>query len=345
MLPNNRIKLLTPKRSRLKFLQTGLALATLLLGSTYFAFSATAGEPIKPDPPKKELKEFLTKAPKSLTKHVAARFEGPFRIQNNRIADRPPSCIIVPDEFEDQTLPPGVLTVLKKYPEVTGLRLYAGPMMSSASSDSHSIDFTPGSIADIGELTHLERLDISAIDLTRGAGLEFLEHLPNLRELSIDNCKVEFQDVLAHLPPAKHLRSIFVRYRPKMKEKQHDPLPRRRIVPYALVEKLVENSQQLEHISVTSHEQYEPESLKKFVKLPKLKRFSINYAYPKWFDAKRHRDVKDKTPTHDAHQEAEGKTLEKQLESKGISKYRGSHMRLEKMYYLPYHMIQPSDQK
>ena len=140
----------------LRSLHTTLICGTtllLLLGILALQKSASAQEP-------------LPEVPATISKHVTAHFEGPYLVNGNRIIDRRPTCVIWPSQFEDRVLPGGVLSELRAYPKITGLRLHRGPAMSEAGSQYYEIDVTPAAIADIAALTHLESLDIEAIDLS-----------------------------------------------------------------------------------------------------------------------------------------------------------------------------------
>ncbi len=259
-----------------------------------------------------------TKAPAELLRYADVNLES---VRRGKIIHR--SWVVFPQNFDDTIVPAGVLTKLKKHPEVTGLRLQS-EKMSDASSDTFYLDVTPGALADIGKLTHLEHISILGVDLTRGDGLKFLKPLNRLRTINFSYCKVEVQDVLAHLPPCKDLETLRVNYAPK--QKSREPATRRRVVTAQQIKRLVKNSPKLRLIVWHSTEQFEPEAIAQFAQLKALDYLHVTYIYMA------------KSPHHNARQQAEGQRLKKLFEAKGMREVESAR-RLKRHYSLPYHII------
>ena len=288
------------------------AIARLVLGAA--SFTAHADEP--------------PKVPPELLRHADVNLEA---VRRGEIIHH--RWNIFPQNFDDTILPAGVLVKLKKHAEVTGLRLQTFKM-SDVSSDTFCIDVTPGAIADVGKLTHLEHLTIWRVDLTRGDGLKFLKPLDRLRTIQIEECDVELHDVLAHLPPCKDLESLWVIHSPK--QKSLEPPTKRRVVTAQQIKRLVKSSPKLQQIVLRSTEQFEPEAIAQFAQLKALNLLHISYC---WYIFHPNDGlVRAKSPPDNARQQAEGQRLRGLFEAKGMRK-TGSAPRLKRQYDLPYHII------
>ena len=276
------------------------AILLLLLGVSAFEESVSAQEP-------------LPEVPATITKHVTAHFEGPYLVNGNRIIDRRPTCVIWPSQFEDRVLPGGVLSELLAYPKITGLRLHRGPAMSEAGSQYYEIDVTPAAIADIAALTHLESLDIEAIDLSRGDGLRFLEPLVNLRELRLDDCNVEVQDVLPHLKGHKALEVLSVECRGRLRGQLNDS-PARRLAPLASVKDLLAMATRLRSVTLASTEFYEPATVELFAEHRPLRYFDLRYSEDRFVGG-------IKAPEPDVNQKTAAKALAELFEKNGMERW------------------------
>ena len=283
--------------------------------------------------------ERLPEVPAQITKHVTAFFEGPYLVNGNRIIDRRPTCVIWPSQFEDRVLPGGVLSELRAYPMITGLKLVRGPAMSDAGSQYYEIDVTPAAIADIGTLTHLESLTIWGIDLSRGEGLRFLDPLVKLRELNVDDCNVEIQDVLPHLKGKDALEVLSLDCRGRLRGKSSDSSARR-MVPLASVKELIATATQLRSVTLASTELYEPATVALFAESRPLRYFDLRYSED------RH-DGGIKAPETDAKQKAATKDLAELFEKNGMERWEFHRVISEKyrIYRLDPSMILTADRE
>lgn len=300
-----------------------LAIDTVVAGLFLAVAGITADAQEQPKP----------SVPPELLRRADVNLDWPYRVSGGKIFYQRPCWSIFPQNFDDTILPAGVLTKLKKHPEVTGLRLLTWKV-SDVSSDTFLLDVTPGAIADIGRLSHLEHLSIRRVDLTRGDGLKFLKSLDRLRTLDFNECDVELHDVLAHLPTCKDLETLRVDHVPR--QKSYEPATRRRVVTAQQIERLVKSSPKLQLIVLHSTERFEPEAIAQFAQLNALNILHVTYCW-RIFHATDGL-VNAKSPPDNARQQAEGQRLRELFEAKGMRK-SGSAPRLKRHYRLPYHII------
>jgi len=223
-----------------------------------------------------------------------------------------------------------------------------------AANQYYQVHVEPGVVADIGRLTHLERLDLCRFDLTEmdalnslanleklthlklssctlnKTSLRFLSKLENLEELRLYECDVKFKDVVTALPACPNLQRIHVdEYR------SSDPLTttgiqRDGVVKQVDVGKLVESSPQLKELYLATDELYEPTALEEFLKLESLNSLHIrivtrpdDFEYP---------------PLHSG-QRDQCKRVRQMFEQQGLKRWISSSQSRNKSFTLPAYAI------